>query len=193
MEHHLIVDALKNALKVKGLSYKDVADHLRLSEASVKRLFSKYEFSLHRLEQVCQLSEIKISDLIETSSQAKEEDTHLYSLEQEEFFSKNPKYLAFFDLLIRLGSLKKVRKAKPQLSESKINTYLKKIEQLGLIQRNPGDRITFPVSRNVVWRQDGPLRRTFLKWAKNDFINSDFKAKNEFFSFIRLCTDGWYV
>ena len=51
------------ALKAQGKTYRDVAVALGLTEASVKRLFSKQSFSLHRLDQVCQLLEMEITDL----------------------------------------------------------------------------------------------------------------------------------
>lgn len=41
-----------------------MADKLELSEASVKRLFSENSFSLDRLEQICDLLHLQISDLI---------------------------------------------------------------------------------------------------------------------------------
>jgi transcriptional regulator with XRE-family HTH domain len=47
-----VVDALKRALKAKNLTYAQVARELKMSEASVKRMFSSNHFTLHRFEQV---------------------------------------------------------------------------------------------------------------------------------------------
>ena len=47
-----ILTALKKCLRAKGLTYRDVAAALELSEASVKRLFSEQSFSLKRLEEI---------------------------------------------------------------------------------------------------------------------------------------------
>ncbi len=60
----LIIDALKQELRKKGLTYKQVADRLNLSEASVKRLFAENSFSLARLGQVCGLMNLEIGHLI---------------------------------------------------------------------------------------------------------------------------------
>ncbi len=59
-----LIDALKRTLKAHGLTYADVAKQLQLSEANIKRLFSKKTFTLERLDQVCQIMELEISDLV---------------------------------------------------------------------------------------------------------------------------------
>ena len=57
------VDTLKRCLKARGLTYKDVARKLKLSEASIKRLFSERSFTLQRLEQICLMMYMSFSDL----------------------------------------------------------------------------------------------------------------------------------
>src|SRR5262245_33709656 len=59
-----LLQALKQVLKGRGMTYRDVARELALSEASVKRLFSKEDFTLKRLEQVCALLEVSFADLV---------------------------------------------------------------------------------------------------------------------------------
>jgi len=46
----LLVETLKRVLKGRGITYAQVAERLRLSEASVKRMFSRRDFTLQRLE-----------------------------------------------------------------------------------------------------------------------------------------------
>src|SRR5690554_7972479 len=59
-----IVSELKRQLRAHGLTYQDVAQALELSEASVKRLFSDRQFSLKRLDQICGLMGMEITDLV---------------------------------------------------------------------------------------------------------------------------------
>lgn len=63
----LIIEALKKTLKLHGKTYADVACHLKLSEASVKRLFAQNSMTLQRLEAICQSYLIDI-DLAITNS-----------------------------------------------------------------------------------------------------------------------------
>jgi transcriptional regulator with XRE-family HTH domain len=58
-----LVNALKNLLKARGITYAQLAKGLGLSEASVKRIFAERSFTLERLDQVCTLLGIQISDL----------------------------------------------------------------------------------------------------------------------------------
>ena len=57
------IDTLKRCLKARGITYREVAAALDLSEASIKRLFSERSFSMQRLEQVCRLMDMSFSDL----------------------------------------------------------------------------------------------------------------------------------
>jgi DNA-binding Xre family transcriptional regulator len=63
-ETNSIVSVLKKELKLHGLTYKEVGIAIGISESSVKRIFAEKDFSLKRLDQICQLMDIEISDLI---------------------------------------------------------------------------------------------------------------------------------
>ena len=47
-----LIATLKRQLKARGMTYRDLAGELGLSEASVKRLFASGSFSLERLLQI---------------------------------------------------------------------------------------------------------------------------------------------
>ncbi len=61
----LIISTLKKTLKSHGKTYADVAKHLELSEASIKRMFAQQTFSLNRLDAICQMMEMEITELIQ--------------------------------------------------------------------------------------------------------------------------------
>src|SRR4051812_25043447 len=50
-------------LKVRGLTYADLARSLRISEATVKRIFSEKNCTLARLDQICDVVQIDIAEL----------------------------------------------------------------------------------------------------------------------------------
>ncbi|MDP6094480.1 MAG: helix-turn-helix transcriptional regulator, partial [Gammaproteobacteria bacterium] len=74
---------LKRSLKQKGLTYADVARQLHLSEASVKRNFSHKNFSLDRLELICNMASVDFSDLVQMVDDEQAKISRL-TLEQEE-------------------------------------------------------------------------------------------------------------
>ena len=72
-----LVDVLKRELRTRGITYAQVARKLNLSEASVKRMFSRKDFNLKRLDQVCQLAGSEFSDLARTLYQEESQISQL--------------------------------------------------------------------------------------------------------------------
>ena len=58
-----VCEILKSTLKQQGITYKALAQQLGMSEANVKRMFSLKQFSLVRLEEICEVAGISLSDL----------------------------------------------------------------------------------------------------------------------------------
>ena len=82
-----LIDTLKLELRKQRITYKQVSVALNLSETSVKRLFSEEAFSVKRLEKVCELLHMDISDLVHmmeknidlTTQLTREQETELVS------------------------------------------------------------------------------------------------------------------
>ena len=58
-----LIEVLKRELKSRDITYADVAKHLDLSEASIKRMFSAKDFMLSRLDDICEFAGIEFADL----------------------------------------------------------------------------------------------------------------------------------
>ncbi len=71
-ESTAIIQVLKRSLKSKGLTYKDIAKRVGLSEASVKRVFSAKTFTLQRLESVCMAIGMSMAELVRIASESHE-------------------------------------------------------------------------------------------------------------------------
>ena len=56
-----LVDSLKRELKARGITYADLAVRIDMSEASVKRMFSQKNFTLQRLDEILQVTQIHFS------------------------------------------------------------------------------------------------------------------------------------
>ena len=78
-----LIATLKAALKSQGKTYADVARELGLAEASVKRIFSQQSFSLDRLDRVCHMLGMEISDLVQMMNERRQQLQQL-SWEQEQ-------------------------------------------------------------------------------------------------------------
>ncbi len=60
-----LVNALKRLLKGAGMTYADVAVHLLVSESTVKRWFADRNFSLQRVDVICELLCVEWHDVIQ--------------------------------------------------------------------------------------------------------------------------------
>ena len=177
-QHTLLIDTLKQSLKSHGKTYVDVAKYLSLSEASVKRLFSEQSFTLQRLEDVCHMLNIEISDLVQLM---KDQNTiHLTELtEQQETEIASDVGL----LLVAVCILNKWTKANIieyfHFTEPQCIGYLTKLDKLKLIELLPKNNVKLLVDANFKWRDNGPIQRFFLEKLQADFFNSKFKQQNE--------------
>ncbi len=59
----VLVEILKRELRSRGITYAAVAGHLGMSETSVKRMFARKEFTLSRLDRICELAAMEFSEL----------------------------------------------------------------------------------------------------------------------------------
>lgn len=176
-----LIDALKGALKAQGKTYADVAQALDLSEASVKRCFSQQNFTLERLEAVCQVAGMEISDLVELAQEKTPPFTSL-TPEQEEALLNEPKLLLVTFLVLSQWQFDDIVKSY-QLTEHDVIQLLSRLDRLGMIDLLPGNRIKLLTARNFSWRKDGPLQKYFEEQVLRDFLASNFNGSREAMNF----------
>jgi transcriptional regulator with XRE-family HTH domain len=176
-----LIQSLKKALKAHGLVYRDVAEGLGLSEASVKRLFAEQNFSLQRLEQICQLLGMEISDLVR-QMESQEQRLSELSEEQELELVKDTRLLLVAYLVVnghKYGEIMELY----DLSETETIRYLAKLDRLKIIDLLPNNRIRLRISPKFAWRRNGPIQRFFTEHLQEDFLKSRFDHKSELFQF----------
>ena len=172
-----LVEALKGALKTQGKTYADVAKALKLSEASIKRWFSRGSFTLEQLEQVCTLAGLEISDLVELAAESRPPFTSL-TPEQEEALLQDPKLLLMTFLVLSHWQFADIVESY-QLTEHEAIQLLSRLDRLGLIDLLPGNRIKLLTARNFSWRKDGPVQQFFEREVLRDFLASRFSGPRE--------------
>jgi transcriptional regulator with XRE-family HTH domain len=181
-QQSLIVDALKRYLKNRGLTYADVAPVLDLSEASVKRLFSEASFTLERLDRVCELIGIEISDLARTVEDRARSIKELAE-EQEEELVKNPKLFLVFYLLLNDYHIDEIV-ADYRVEPLEGVRLLARLDRMGLIELQPGNKAKLLVSRQLQWRKTGPIRRFFEQKVRSEFLHARFDRYGEGLKFV---------
>jgi len=172
-----LISTLKKQLKAHGKTYVDVAETLELSEASVKRLFAGENFTLQRLEAVCQLIGIELTELVVLMSQEQPQLMQL-TLEQEKHIADD-----FILLMVALSVINGYTFADLvdhyKLSTTRCIQKLAELDRLKIIDLLPNNRIKLKVSPNFRWLPNGPIQRFFHEKVQQDFFNSRFDQDGE--------------
>ncbi len=173
-----MVDVLKRELKARGVTYAQVARKLSLSEASVKRMFSRRSFTLKRLDQVCEPANTEFSDLARALQQEEKLISQLTHEQEKEIVSNRKLFLVAVCVLNQV-SLEQIL-ATYELTKAECIQLLARLDRLGFIQLQPNNRIRLLVSRNFAWLADGPIQRFFKQQAHNEYFRSRFDRPDEY-------------
>lgn len=172
-----LLATLKQQLRQQGLTYRDVAAHLDLSEASVKRLFSDGSFSLSRLESTCELAGLDITTLVEICRDSRGRIEAL-SREKEQEIADDIVLLLIAISVINGFSYRDLI-ATYDIDEYTCVRKLARLDQLKLLDLLPGNRIRLRVSPNFQWLRNGPIQRYFQSRVQQEFFNSQFHKDTE--------------
>lgn len=176
-----IIATVKRQLKLQGLTYRDVAAALDLSEPSVKRLFASEGFTLERLVEICSLLGFTLAEI---AHEAQDGQRHLRTLsaEQESELVSDTRLL-----LVAVCALNHWRLADMlsvyDLGEAECLRHLLRLDRLGLITLLSGNRIRLNVARDFDWLADGPIRRYFREQGMPEFIGGGFDGSGESLDF----------
>ena len=179
---HALLAELKRALKEEGLTYRDVATHLGLSEASVKRLFSRSGFSLDRLEKTLQLLRMDFTDLVGRLSARREYVSQLTPA-QEDALVSDPILLVITFLVLNRWAYDEIL-ATFDFSASEIEGRLIRLDRLKIIELLPFNRYRLLTARNFTWRRDGPVQQFFATQIQSEFFDSRFDKPGEELRFV---------
>jgi transcriptional regulator with XRE-family HTH domain len=173
--------AIKRQLKLRGLSYREVAVALKLSEPSVKRLFSTGRISLERLLKLCAMLDLTLAEL--TREAAAGTPMQGLSPEQETELVSDFKLLLVAVCVLNHWRMADIV-ARYRLSETECIQRLVRLDRIGLIELLPGNRVRINVARDFDWLPAGPIRRFFRDQGQDDFLAGDFAGENESVFFV---------
>lgn len=172
-----LVEALKRELKARGMTYARVARELGMSEASIKRMFSQKNFTLKRLDQVCQLARVEVTDLLRKAEPEDELISQL-SYEQEAQIVADKKLLLVAICALNHWTLAQIV-ATYDISKAECIKLLAQLDRLKIVRLLPNNRIRPLVTRAFSWLPDGPIQRHFNVQVQKDYFRSSFDRPGE--------------
>ncbi|MET0027007.1 MAG: helix-turn-helix transcriptional regulator [Candidatus Thiodiazotropha sp.] len=177
-----LLETLKHELRAKGLTYREVAAALQLSENSVKRLFAERSFSVARLEKVCELVDLELSDLMQKMVEGRERISMLTE-DQEREMVGNTKLLLVAICAFNHWRFEQIL-SEYALSESELIQLLAKLDRLHIIDLLPFNRFKLSVDKQFTWRPNGPIQNFFQQYAQPEFLSAKFQQEDEGLIFI---------
>jgi len=176
-----IVEALKKCLRARSMTYAALARELRLSEASVKRLFSRRTFTLARVEQVLRVLELDLLELARMARGGQGEAAEL-GLDQETLLASDERLLSVFWLLLNGWRFADIVEAFV-ITRTELTLALAKFERARLIDWDTGERVRLRVAKDFVWRAGGPVKKAYGLRVTAEFLRSRFSGPLEMLRF----------
>jgi transcriptional regulator with XRE-family HTH domain len=175
-----LLDNLKSRLRADGITYRELAKRLQVSEPTVKRDLSRGAFTLERLDHICDVLNVTLEELVQPQTAAALTEL---SAEQERALVSRPKLLLVTYLSANDWKFGEIV-ATFQLSESELIDILLKLERLGIAEFKPPNRIRKLTARNFAWRKDGPVHEFFQRQVVPDFFGGRFDRRGDELRFI---------
>ncbi len=173
----LLIDVMKQELKAQDMTYADVAQALDMSESSVKRMFSKKEMPLTRVDDICRLLNTDFAEISRRVSQAVPLTSEL-TYEQEIAVSKDPKLLLCAICVLSYWAFEQIVQTY-QITEAETTRCLTTLDKLGVIELKPLNRYRLKVAKTFKWRSDGPIRQFFLQHVVGEYFGGRFDREGE--------------
>lgn len=177
-----LVSELKKALREADLTYRDVARHLKLSEASVKRLFAREQLTLQRTERILELLRMDFADLVERVNERRTYVTEL-TPEQEQALIGDEDLLVITFLVLNRWSMEDITTVY-DFSEKDVERKLLRLDRLRIIELLPFNRYRLLTARNFTWRKNGPVQKFFAGTIQSEFFQSAFAGGGEELRFV---------
>ncbi len=174
----LIIETLKKTLKLHGKTYAEVADYLQLSEASIKRMFAQNTITLQRLDTICQMLDIEISDLVQQANSDFSQPITELTEDDEKALIADVEMLLVTVCVIHHWTLNDILQFY-NVSEARCIQILARLDRMKIIDLLPYNNIKVRVSPNFKWRQNGPLHKFFQNNIESDFFNTRFDQPQE--------------
>ena len=171
----LLLEALRQTLRERRITYAQIAEQLDVSLLTVKRTLNKPSIPLDRLLEVCEIAGLEPGELIARADEM--QPTHTFvSAEQDELFFRYPPLLTYFQALLD-GSTPAEIARRHKLSKASTDLYLSQLERVDLISRGPRQSVEVlidpPLGFAVGSKTLRVIQADFMQSVVESVVNSE--------------------
>jgi transcriptional regulator with XRE-family HTH domain len=172
-----LITVLKAELKAAGVTYAQLARELGMAESTVKRMLSKGEMPLSRVDEICRVLKTDFAELSRQVADAAPLRREL-TQEQEKAVVADRKLLLLAICCMSQWTLEQVVSTY-RLSEAEAVKYLVQLDRLGIIELRPMNRYRLNLAKTFRWRPHGPVMQYFREEAVMDYYSGGFDGEGE--------------
>lgn len=173
----MLLDVLRTELRRVGMTYKQLAHLIDMSESSIKRMFGQKDMTLSRMAQICKVSDISLEDVLRQAADVTPQADNL-TLSQERALMENPKLLLVAISCLGHWTFEQIIETYT-LTESECILCMVELDKLEVIELKPLNRYRLRVSPAFRWRADGPIQAFFKEVVVADYFNGRFDGPGE--------------
>lgn len=177
-----ILQSIRAHLRSRGMTYRALAKALGVSEPTIKRNLSRGEFSLRRLDEICDALDVSLADLVQGAPADSARLSRL-SEQQERALVRDRRLLLLTYLLVNDWTLGEIASTFA-FSENDLVNLLLRLDALGIVDYRPPKRVRKLTARNFTWRTDGPVHAFFLDRVVPEFLGGGFDADGDSLHFV---------
>lgn len=185
-----LLGPLRQRLKAKGWTGRQLAMRLGVGEATVKRWLAGRGLTLDRLDQLAELADCTLAELAQAAERPQSGLAQELTLAQERALSADG-FLSFLFMVI-LGGHDWVEVARDfDVPPRQMEAALIRLERLALIDRLADGRARPLVDQTIIWRKT-PMRAQFEARMKPQFLEMDFAAQEAVYAsdVVKLSAQG---
>jgi DNA-binding Xre family transcriptional regulator len=172
-----LVTVLKKELKSAHMTYADLALALGMAESSVKRMLSKGDMPLSRIDEICRALKLDFAELAKRVAGLQPLVTGLTEA-QEKAVVADKKLLLVAICVLSQWTLEQITTSY-RLSPTECIKYLAQLDRIGIIELKPLNRYRLKLAKTFRWRPHGAVMHYFRDNALLDYFSGGFEGEAE--------------
>ena len=172
-----LVAALKKELKAARMTYADLAGKLGMAESSVKRMLSRGDMPLSRVDAICRALKLDFADLARRVADTQPLLAQLTEAQEKAVVADKKLLLAAICVLSQ-WTLEQIT-GSYRMSEAECIKYLAQLDRIGIIELKALNRYRLKLAKTFRWRPHGPVMHYFRDNALLDYFAGGFDGDGE--------------
>jgi DNA-binding Xre family transcriptional regulator len=172
-----LVAVIKKELKTAQMTYADLALALGMAESSVKRMLSKGDMPLSRIDEICRALKIDFAELAKSVADMQPLLAELTSA-QEKAVVADKKLLLTAICVLSQWTMEQMT-SNYRMTEAECIKYFVQLDRIGIIELKPLNRYRLKLAKTFRWRPHGAVMDYFRDNALLDYFAGGFDGTGE--------------